>query len=105
MIDFDAPTQKTDVEKTVDVDEIPLNKLKIGQDNHEEQPLEVTESLVLPPSTLAALEDTTENTDEGLTEAEVKLEGEEEKFTMYDRIYVGLPNDEESSDKETNKLT
>ena len=59
----------------MDIDEIPFSKLQIGQDSHKEEPLEVMESLVLPPSTLATLEDTIKNTDEGLTEAEVKLQG------------------------------
>ena len=105
LIDFDAPTQKTDVEKTTDIDEIPFSELKIGQDDHEEEPLEVTEILVPLPSTSAALEDTTKNIDEGLMEVKIKLQGEEEKFEMYDRIYVGLLSDEESCDMETDKST
>ena len=105
LIDFEALNQKTDMEKTMDIDEIPLSKLQIGQDGCKEETLEVTESLVPLPSTLAALEDTTENTDKGLTEAEVKLQGEEEKFEMYNRIYMGLLSDEESSNTETNEST
>ena len=105
LIDFEALNQLTDAEKITDVYEIPLSKLQIGQDSHKEELLEVTESLVLLPSTLTASEDTTENTDEGLMEAEVKLQGEEEKFEMYDRIYMGLLSDEESSDMETDELT
>ena len=59
----------------MDTNEIPLSKLQIGQDSCEEELLEVMESLVLPPSTLATLEDATENTDKGLMKAEVKLKG------------------------------
>ena len=105
LIDFEDPNQKMDMEKVMDIDEIPFSKLQIGQDGHKEEPLEVTESLVSLPSTLATSEDTTENTDEGLTEAEEKLQMEEEKFKMYDRIYMGLLNDEEDSDTETDKST
>ena len=105
LIDFKAPNQKTDMEKIMDVDEILLSKLQIRQDGCKEEPLEVMESLVLLPSTLGTSEDTTENTDEGLMEVEVKLQREEEKLKMYDRIYVGLLSDEEDSDMETNKLT
>ena len=47
------------MEKTTDIEEIPFSKLQIGQDSHKEEPLEVMESLVLPPSTLATSEDTT----------------------------------------------
>ena len=36
---------------------------------------------------------------------EEKLQREEEKFEMYDRIYMGLSSDKEDSDTETNKLT
>ena len=87
------------------IDKVPFSKLQIGQDSHKEELLEVTELLVLPPSTLATLEDTTENTDEGLIEVEVKLQGEEEKFEMYDRIYIGLRSHEKDSDMETDKFT
>ena len=105
LIDFKASNQKTDAEKITDVDKIPFSKLQIGQDGHKEEPLVVTVSLVPPPSTLATLEDTTENTDKGLTEVKVKLQGKEEKFEMYDRIYVSLLSGEEDSDTETDEST
>ena len=57
--------------------------------------------MVPPPSTLATLEDNTGNADKGLTEAKVKLQGEE----GYDRIYMGLLSDEEDSDMETDEST
>ena len=105
MIDFEAPNQKTDTEEITDIVEIPFSKLQIGQDGNKEELLQVMESLVLPPSTLATLEYTIEYTDKGLTEVEVKLQREEEKFEMYYRICDGPLSDEEDSDMETEKST
>ena len=71
---------------------------------YKEEPLEVMESLVPLLSTSATSEDTAKNTDKGLMEVEVKPQGEEEKFEMYDRIYIGLLSDEEDSDMDTDEL-
>ena len=50
MIDFEAPKQMTGMEKVTDIDEVPFHKLNLGQDDQkEEEPLEVIESLVPPP--------------------------------------------------------
>ena len=59
LIDFEAPNQKTDTEKIRHIDEVPFSKLQIGQDGCKDELLEVTELLVLSPSTSATLEDTT----------------------------------------------
>ena len=42
LIDFKVPNQKTDAEKNMDIDEIPLSMLQIGQDGHKEELLEMT---------------------------------------------------------------
>ena len=48
--------------------------------------------------------DTTENTDgEGLMEVERRLQREEEKCKMYDRIYVGQLSNEENSNTDTDE--
>ena len=79
-IDFEAPNQKTDRQKVTDTNQVPFSKPQTGQDDCKEEPFEVMESLVLLPPTSATSEDTTENTDEGLTDVEEKLQREEEKF-------------------------
>ena len=91
------------IEKVTDIDEVPFHKLNIGQDEWKEEPLEVTELLVPPPSTSATADATTENTDEGLTETKMRLQREEEKFEVYDRIYVSLLSEEEDSNTETDE--
>ena len=58
----------------MDIDEVAFSKLQFGQSDPKEEPLEVTKSLILPPSTMEALGGMAENTDrEGLMEAEGKL--------------------------------
>ena len=52
------------------------------------------ESLVSLPPTTETLEDVTENIDgEGLTEVGGKLQREEEKYELYDRMYIGQISD------------
>ena len=83
LIDFNDPYPQTSAEQTMDIDEVAFSKLQIGQSDLKEEPLEVTKSLVPPPSTMEASEDMMENTDgEGLTEAERRLQREKEKFEV-----------------------
>ena len=67
-----------DTKQITDLDEVPFSKLKIGQDDQKEEPLEVMESLVPPlppPSTVTETSDSTvDNTnEERLMEAEERL--------------------------------
>ena len=104
LIDFKTPKQKMDMKKITDRDEVPFYKLNLRHNVQKEgEPLEVTESLVPLPSDSAKAEDTAKDEEEGLIEAEVKLQREEEKFKMYDKIYVGLLSKEETSDMETDE--
>ena len=75
LIDFSDPKPKVEMEQTMDIDEVPFSKPQIGQDDQKEEPLEVTESLVQPPSTTEISDDTAENTNgEELTETENRLQ-------------------------------
>ena len=86
------------MDKTTDIDEVPFSRLQIGPDDQKEEPLEVTELLVLPPSTSETPEDPTKNmNDKGLTEVEERLQMEEKKFENYRRIYMGQLSDKEDS--------
>ena len=106
LIDFSDPKPKTDAEQTMDIDEVPFSKLQIGQDAQKKEPLEVTESLVPPPSMTEASDDTVEKTNgEEVMEAERKLQREEEKYKMYDKIYMGKLSDEEDSDTDTKDMS
>ena len=106
LVDFSDPEPKADTEQTTDIDKVPFSKLQIGQDNQKEEPLEVTESLVPPPPITEASDNTVENTNgEELMEAEKRLQREEEKYYMYDRIYVGQLSDEEDSSMNTNETS
>ena len=94
------------MEQTTDIDEVAFSKLQIGQDDLREELLEVVKSLILPPPATEALEEVTENTNrDELLEAEKRLQKEEEKCELYERIYMGQPSDEEKSDMDTNGST
>ena len=92
-----------DIEQIMDVDKVSFHQLYLGQDEQKEkEPLEVTQYLVPLPSdpmnVKAATKDETE--EEGQTDMEIRLQKEVEKFEMYDQIYVGQLNEEETSDTE-----
>ena len=59
LTDGNMPKLQTDIDQKMDVDEIPFSKLKIRQSDPKEEPVEVTDSLILPP-TIKALEDRVE---------------------------------------------
>ena len=107
LIDFSDPKPKIDTEQTADIDKVPFSKLQIGQDDQKEESLKVMESLIPPlPPTTEMSDDTAENINgEELTEAERKLQREEENYEMYDRIYVGQFNDEEDSNTDNNDIS
>ena len=102
------PRPQTDNDQKTDLDKIDFSKLQIGQDNPKEGPMEITDLLVPPPMTNMT-EDTTENTTENmaerknnnkLSEAERRLQEEEENYELHQRIYVGQLSDEKESDTE-----
>ena len=102
LIDFSDPKPKMDIVQTMDIDKVPVSKLQIGQDDQKEEPWEVMESLIPPPSMTETSDNTAENTNgEELAEAERKLQREEEKYKMYNRMYVDQLSDEEDSDMNT----
>ena len=91
--------------QTMDIDEIPFNKLQIGQDDLKDEPLEVMEPLVPPLHMMKTSDNTAENINgEEHMEAERKLQREEEKYEMLDRIYVGHLSDEEDIDTNTDDM-
>ena len=103
LIDFDVPKQKMDTEQTMDIDEMPFHKLNLVQDKQEEkEPLEVTQSIVPLPSDPMNVQANTrdEVKEEGHMDMEIRLQKEEEKFTMYNRIYISQLSKEETSDTE-----
>ena len=106
LIDFYNPKSQTNTEQTMDIDEVAFSKLQIGQSDPKEEPLEVTRSLIPPPPATEAPEVQTENTNgEELSEVEKRLQREEEKYELYNRIYVGQLSDEGDSDTDTDGST
>ena len=66
----------------------------------------MTQSLVPWPSDPKNMEATSKDKteEEGLTDMEIRLQKEVDKFEMYDRIYVGQLSKEETSDTDTDNL-
>ena len=104
--DFNDSKPQTNTEQTTDIDEVAFSNLQIRQSILKEEPIEVTKSLIPPPPMTEAPEDITENTNgEGLLKAEKRLQREEEKYKLYNRIYIGQLSNEEESITDTNRLT
>ena len=120
LIDFMLPKPDTDQQtmdmmvdkkETVMTDDIPFQKLTIQSDNPDKESPEVTDTLIPPPETSAETpvtdtaksDDSTETHYKTLTEQELRLQREEEKYA----IYISMLSEEEESDTETdtNKTT
>ena len=84
--------------KKTDVDEVGFSKLQIGQSDLKEEPKKVTDSLVPPPLTETPEDMAGKNDSKELSEAERKLQQEEENYKQYQRIYMGQLSEEEESD-------
>ena len=106
LIDFSDPKSQTSTEQTTDTDEVAFSKLQIRQSSPKEEMLEVTTSLIPPPTVTEASEDAMENNNgEGLWEVEKMLQRKEEQHELYDRIYVSQLSNEEESNTDTDGST
>ena len=106
VVDFSDSKPQIKTEQTMDIDEVAFSKLQIEQSNLGEEPLEVMKSLIPPPPVMEASEKVTEYTNgDELLEAEKGLQREEEKYELYDRIYMGQLSKEEKNDMETDGST
>ena len=103
LIDFNEPKPQTNIDQTTDIDKVAFSKLQIRQSDPKEEPIEVTNSLIPPPPPVTEIPgDMTGNTNgEELSEAEKRLQKEEEKYDLYGRVYVGQLSKEEESDMQT----
>ena len=104
-MDFNTPRPKTDIDKTTDVNKVAFSKLKIGQSNLKEEPIEMTDALVPPSLTETPRDMSGKNNGKELSEAERKLQQEEEKYDLCQRIYMGQLSEEEESDTESDDST
>ena len=103
LMNYNMPKPQTDIEQQTDVDEIAFSKLQIRQSDLKEEPVEMTDPLILPPMTKAP-EDTVEKNDSNeLSKVERKQEEEEEeeKYVVYQRTYVGQLSKEKENSTES----
>ena len=81
LTDFNDSKPHTNMEQTMDTDEVAFSKLQIGQSNPKKESLEVMKSLIPPPSVAEALEEMTENTyREELLKAEKSFRGKKKSI-------------------------
>ena len=78
-MDDNMPKPQTDTEQRTDVNEIPVSKLQIRQNDLKEEPVEVTDSLIPSPMTKAPEGMIEKNNSDELSKAERKQEEEEEE--------------------------
>ena len=97
LIKFIKPNPQTKKDQIMALDDIDFSKLNLRQDDPKEEKTEVTDSLIPPPAKTETSEDKTKDTNrEDLSVLEKRLQIEEEKYHLYDRIYIGQFSEEES---------
>ena len=105
LIGFNDSMPQTNIEQTMDIDEVVFNKLQSRQSNLREGTLEVMKSLIPPPPVTKVPEEVTENTKtEELLEGEKKFQ-RKEQYKLYDRICVDQLSNREERDTDTDSLT
>ena len=93
------------MEQTTDIDKVDFSKLQIRQSDPKEKLLEGMKLVLPQPPVTEAPEVVTENNNgEKLFKVEKRPQREEEKYKLYDKIYVGQLSKDEESDKDTNSL-
>ena len=80
LMDYNTPRPQTDIDQTTDVNEVAFSKLKIRQSNPKEELIEVTDSLIPPPLIVTPEDMEGKNGSKELSEAERKLQQEEESY-------------------------
>ena len=99
LIGFNGPEPQTIIDQTTDIDEVAFSKLQIGWSDSREEPKNVMKSLIPPPQVTGNING------EELSQAEKRLQKEEEKYDLHRRVYVGQLSEEEKSYMDTDSLT
>ena len=105
LTDHNTPRLQTDIDQTSDVNKVAFSKLQFRQSNAKEELIEVTDSLIPPPPTETPEDMAGKNNSEELSEAERKLQQEEESYKQYHRVYMRQLSEEEESDTESDSST
>ena len=98
LSDWDLPKSQSEPSSKLGVDKLDIDKLHLEQDRPKEEQIEVTNSLIPPPTTGKEEEKVTmEETMEEMTEGEKKYQ-QEGKYTLQEKIYIGQLSKEEERD-------
>ena len=110
LIDLDLPKLRTDLDQTTDIDSVPFHNLSLGHDGQKtEESVEVTQSLVPLLTDMTnkegIIKDKPGEDEEKQMEMELRLQKEEERYKLYDRVYIRQLSEEETTDMETDNLS
>ena len=110
LIDLDSPKLKIDQDQATYIDSLPFHNLSLEHDGQKmEEPVEVTQSLILPLTDMTNVEgvikDEPGEEEEKQTEMELRLQKEEELCELYDKVCIGQLSEEEMTDMETDNLS
>ena len=88
-MDWNMPKAQTNNDQNMDVNELVLSKLQIGQTDPKEELVNMTDSLIPSPITKAPEDMVEKNDSDELSKAEKRQQQEEKKYAVYQRTYVG----------------
>ena len=100
LTDYNTLKPQTNIDPKADVDKIAFSKLQIRQGDLKEKLVEVTDMLIPPPMTKTPEDIVEKSNSDKLSKAERKLQQEEEKYKLYQRVYMGQLSEEEESNTE-----
>ena len=93
LSDWDLPKPQSNPDSQPEVVKINMDKLSLEHDNPQEEHMQVTDSLIPPPT----MDKEEKTTTQEKTDAETRYQQEEEKYKLQQKIYVGQLSDEESN--------
>ena len=85
----------------MDVDELAFSKVQIRHSDLKEELVEVTDSLILPLTTKAPEDTVDKNDSDKPSKVGRKQQQEDDKYTVYQRTYMGQLSDEEEGNTES----
>ena len=101
LTDWNTPKPQTDIDHKMDADELAISKLQIRQNDPKEELVDMTDLLVLSPTTKAPEDMGEKNDSDELSKVERKQQQEEEKYVVYQRTYIGQLSEEKESKTES----
>ena len=91
LSDLDLPKPQSNINSDPEVDKMNMDKLSLEHDNPPEEEIQVTDSLIPPPT----MDKGQKATKEEKMDAETKYQWGEEKYGLWQKIYMAQLSDKE----------